>query len=388
MLVGFEAGSRAERSEENGIAHFLEHLVFKGGESHPTHREVNAAGERIGARADAWTSQDMVAFRIRCRAEVAAEAVELLTDFVGRPRLDPAELERERGVVIQEIARAADRPQERADDLIDRAAFGEHPLGRPILGTEERLRALRRDDVAGFRSARWSGERGCALLAGNLSHLPADGELAELFGRFPTVGPPDPVEPAPPPATGAMVERRDSAQSHLRLLYRPAIDPADRATRAALAVYRTLLGGSQGSLLFTRIREEAGLAYSLGAREHAFGDGALVVVSAGLESARCLEAHERIRALVAELAADGPEREHFERARAYAAGRLVLAFENTDRVADHAAEAAILFGEPEPPQAAIAALDAVSFDDVAAVAAAVGEPAVACVGPHDPAEFA
>jgi predicted Zn-dependent peptidase len=103
-LVGFEAGSRAELPEENGIAHFLEHLVFKGGEIYPTPRAINATGERIGARIDAWTSQDMVVCRIRSRAEVASEAIDLLTDFVGRPRLDSEELDRERGVVIQEIA--------------------------------------------------------------------------------------------------------------------------------------------------------------------------------------------------------------------------------------------------------------------------------------------
>src|ERR1700704_4976842 len=103
LLVAFDAGARTERPEENGMAHFLEHLVFKGGEKYPTYRDVNEAAERIGAVLNAYTSHDLVAFHITARAERAPEAVDLLTDFVGRARIDAEELDRERGVVVQEI---------------------------------------------------------------------------------------------------------------------------------------------------------------------------------------------------------------------------------------------------------------------------------------------
>src|SRR5436305_7240009 len=132
LLVAFDAGARTERPEENGMAHFLEHLVFKGGEKYPTYRAVNEAAEAIGAVLNAYTSHDLVAFHITARAERTAEAADLLTDFVGRPRIDPEELERERGVVVQEIARAKDQPSAMAENLIDEAAFGDHPLGRPV----------------------------------------------------------------------------------------------------------------------------------------------------------------------------------------------------------------------------------------------------------------
>src|SRR6195256_1067130 len=140
ILVAFDAGARNERPEENGMAHFLEHLVFKGGETHPTYRDVNETAERIGAQLNAYTSHDLVAFHITARAERAPEAIDLLTDFVGRPRIDAEELDRERGVVVQEIARANDQPATIAEYLIDRAAFGEHPLGRPVLGPAEHIR--------------------------------------------------------------------------------------------------------------------------------------------------------------------------------------------------------------------------------------------------------
>src|ERR1700712_2170412 len=134
ILVAFDAGARTERPEENGMAHFLEHLVFKGGQDYATYRDVNESAERIGAQLNAYTSHDLVAFHITARAERAGEAIDLLTDFVGRPGIDADELERERGVVIQEIARADDTPSVVAEHLIDRAAFGDHPLGRPVLG--------------------------------------------------------------------------------------------------------------------------------------------------------------------------------------------------------------------------------------------------------------
>src|SRR3954454_15038459 len=155
-LVAFDAGARTERAEENGMAHFLEHLVFKGGEKYATYRDVNNTAERLGAQLNAYTSHDIVASHITCRSEAVMEAADLLTDFVGRSRIDGDELERERGVVIQEIARSDDQPSSVADKLLDRTVYGEHPLGRPVLGPAEHLRTFSRDAILAFRERRWS----------------------------------------------------------------------------------------------------------------------------------------------------------------------------------------------------------------------------------------
>src|SRR3954470_7995305 len=229
VLVAFEAGARTERPQENGMAHFLEHLVFKGGEIYDDYRKVNETAERIGAVLNAYTSHDVVAFHITCRAEVAGEAIDLLTDFVGRPRIDAEELDRERGVVIQEIARANDTPSVVAEHLIDRAAFGDHPLGRPVLGPEEHLRTFSRDAIVAFRERQWAGMRGGAFVVGNLEHLPADGVLEEAFGRFPAISANGGFEPARPLAPATLVEERDSNQSNLRMSYRPTIAVTDLA---------------------------------------------------------------------------------------------------------------------------------------------------------------
>ena len=389
VLVAFDAGARTERAEENGMAHFLEHLVFKGGERYPTYRDINETAERLGGVLNAFTSHDMVAFHITVRAESAPEAIDLLTDFVGRPRIDAEELDRERGVVIQEINRAQDQPSVVAEHLIDRAAFGEHPLGRPVLGPEDHLRSFTRDAIIAFRQRRWAGARGGAFLAGNLEYLPDEQELEERFARFPTLPAPEPYVPAPEFAPQTLVEQRDTNQSHLRMIYRPdASQVGDVRKRAALTIYSTLLGGSMGSRLFEEIREKRGLCYSVYAIDHAFADVPILQLGSGLDSEKCIEAYTRMREIVDELRTDGPTEEEVQRARAYAAGSRVLAFENTNAVARYAANQKIVFGEDIDPDAAIAALDAVTYDEVREVAAGVADNlAVACVGPHTAEEF-
>jgi len=387
-LVAFDAGARTERAEENGMAHFLEHLVFKGGEKFPTYRDVNETAERLGAQLNAYTSHDLVAFHMTCRSEAAMSVVDLLTDFVGRARIDAEELDRERGVVVQEIARANDQPSTVADQLLDRATYGDHPLGRSVLGPAEHLKSFPRDAILAFRERQWAPERGGAFVAGDLSHVDV-GALAEAFGRFPSTGGSNGVEPAPDFERRVMVEERDTQQSHLRLHWRPRIDPSDLRQRAALAVLSTLLGGSMGSRLFDEIREQRGLCYFIRSHGSAHVDAPRLDVASGLDSSKCPEAYERIKEIVADLAANGPRDGEVERARAYAAGSAVLMLESTGAVASRAARDKVVFGELRSPDEGIAALDAVTDDDVREAAARIdGGPVVACVGPHRVEDFA
>jgi predicted Zn-dependent peptidase len=388
VLVAFDAGARNESPQENGMAHFLEHLVFKGGEKYPTYSDVNETAERLGGVLNAYTSHDLVAFHITVRAESAGPAIDLLSDFVGRPKIDAEELDRERGVVIQEINRAFDQPSMVAEYLIDKAAFGEHPLGRTVLGPEENLRSFTREGIVAFRQRRWAGSAGGAFLVGNLDHLPDEQQLQECFARFPSLPAPGAYEPTPGFAPQTLVEQRETNQSHLRMIYRPQIAVTDLRQRAALSIYSTLLGGSMGSRLFDEIREKRGLCYSVYALAHAFADVPILQLGSGLDSTKCIEAYTRMREIVGELRDDGPTEEEVQRARAYAAGRLVLSFENTNAVARYAANQQIVFGESIDPDQAIAALDAVTFDEVREVAEGVADNlAIACVGPHTADEF-
>jgi predicted Zn-dependent peptidase len=386
-LVAFDAGARTEHPEENGMAHFLEHLVFKGGEKFPSYRDVNETAERLGAQLNAYTSHDVVAFHITARAEALMPAVDLLTDFVARARIDAGELDRERGVVIQEINRYDDQPNAVADKLLDRAAYGDHPLGRPVLGPAEHISTFSRDAILAFRERRWEPSRGGAFLAGDVSHADDD-QLEELFSRFPARPEPPAPDPAPAFERRVEVERRETNQSHLRLHWRPSIDPTDVEQRAALAVYATLLGGSMGSRLFDEIREQRGLCYAIRSYGFTHSDTASLDVSSGLDSSKLGEAYSRILEIVEDLAQNGPSDGEVDRARAYAAGSTVLALESTGAVARRAAGQKVTFGEVNSPDEMIEALDAVTEDDVRSVARDItGDPVVACVGPHDPSDF-
>jgi predicted Zn-dependent peptidase len=384
ILAAFDAGAPTERPAENGMAHFLEHLVFKGGEKYPTYRDVNEAAEGIGAVLNAYTSHDLVAFHITARAQSGLDAADLLTDFVARPKIDPDEMNRERGVVVQEIARAEDQPATMAEHLIDEAVFGDHPLGRPVLGPAEHLRdTFTREGIVAFRGRRWSPSRGAAFAVGNLEALGDNGSLDEVFERFEPAPEPEPFDAAPPLQPRVLVRERDSNQSHLRMSYRPMVDVDNPKQRAALMVYATLLGGSMGSRLFDEIREQRGLAYSVSAFPHAYADVPVLQLSAGLESGKCMEAYRRMREIVSELRTDGPTEAEVARAQAYAAGARTLAFENTGAVARYAAQQTIVYGEDADPDITIDLLDNVSFDEVREVAADIAdELSVAVVGPH------
>ncbi len=386
-MVAHGAGSRFERVEEHGAAHFLEHMVFKGGESFPTHRDVNGETDRLGARLNGFTSQELVAFHVRVRAERSMEAIDLLTDIVGRPRIDAVELDLERGVVIQEIARSDDQPRSRAIDLSGPATFGDHPLARTILGTESSLQGLDRNRLGAFRARCWAGGRGAVLLVGNTSGLDSD-RLDELLRRLPLGGEPPPPEPPPATEPKVLVEERDSKQTHLVVTWRPGLDVSDHRVRAAFSVYAMLLGGSLGSRLVSEIREELGWAYSVRAEPDALSDTAVLYVNAGLDSDNAARALERMCEIVAELRDGGIGVDELERARSAAAGRRALAFENTTVAARHLAEEQILHGRLAVPEKLVADLDDVGLDEVEAVAAAMnGAPSLACVGPHRREDF-
>jgi predicted Zn-dependent peptidase len=274
-----------------------------------------------------------------------------------------------------------------ADILLDHAAYGDHPLGRSVLGPAEHISSFSRDAILSFRERQWEPSRGGAFLAGDLSHADDDA-LAEMLSRFPARSQPPAPEPAPGFQRRVEVDRRDTNQSHLRLHWRPPIDPTDIAQRASLAVYATLLGGSMGSRLFDEIREQRGLCYAIRSYGFTHSDTAALDVSSGLDSTKLIEAYTRIREIVEDLAENGPRDGEVERARAYAAGSTVLALESTGAVARRAAGQKVTFGEVSSPDETIEALDAVTEDDVREIARGVtGDPVVACVGPHSEEDF-
>ena len=294
-------------------------------------------------------------------------------------------MDRERGVVVQEIARSEDQPSVMAEHLIDEAVFGDHPLGRPVLGTTEHIRdTFTREGIVGFRSRRWSPATGAAFLVGNVDSMGDDSLLEELFGRFQARPAPEPYDNAPALTRACWYASATPISPTCGCPIGPRSTSPTPRERAALAIYSTLLGGSMGSRLFDEIREQRGLAYSVSAFPHAYADVPVLQLSAGLDSAKCAEAYRRMRDIVSELREHGPTEAEVERARAFAAGARAIAFENSGAVARYAAQQTIVYGEEDlDPDSSIAKLDRVTFDEVRSVAAGVADRlSIACVGPH------
>ena len=331
------------------MAHFLEHLVFKGGQKYSDYRAVNEAAERIGAVLNAYTSHDLVAFHITARAERGLEAVDLLTDFVAQPRIDGDELNRERGVVVQEIARSDDQPAVMAEHLIDQAVFGDHPLGRPVLGPAEHIRdTFTREGIVAFRNRRWTpasrrrlrrrqprlarrmtGTRGCSSA------------LRAVRAR--------PYEPAPG-LRPARARPRARFQPVASADVLPAVDRRHRSSRARRPDHLRDAARRIDGVPAVRRDPRAARPGLLGhAAPHAYADVPVLQLSAGLELGKCIEAYRRMREIVTELRDDGPTEAEVERARAFAAGARAIAFENTGAVARYAAQQTIVYAGGRRP---------------------------------------
>ena len=375
------------------MAHFLEHLVFKGGEIYDDYRKVNETAERMGGVLNAYTSHDLVAFHITVRAEAAMEAIDLLTDFVGRPKLDADELDRERGVVIQEIQRYKDQPSAVAEELIDRAPSATIRSGRTVLGPEEHLRTFTPRRHRRLPRAPLVG-RARRRVHRRQPRPPRRRTAASTSssGASPTSPRPTPSSPRRRFAPRVLVERarhqpvapaddlppdvrrdrpRGPRRVHDLLDAAGRLDglaPVRRDPRAA----RPLLLGLRRR---PRLRRRAGPAARLRAWSRA---------SASRPTRACARSSPS-------CAADGPTEEEVERARAYAAGRRVLAFENTNAVARYAANQAIVFGEDIDPDTGDRAARRGHPRRRRARPRATVDPdtlAVACVGPHTEADFA
>ena len=367
------------------MAHFLEHLVFKGGESYPTYKDVNETAERLGGVLNAYTSHDLVAFHITVRAESAPQAIDLLTDFVGRPRLDAEELDRERGVVIQEINRAYDQPSTVAEYLIDRAAFGEHPLGRTVLGPEENLRSFTREGIVAFRERRWAGARGGAFLAGNLEHLPPEDELHERFARFPG---------CPSPSRTSR-RRLRAAEARRGARHQPVAPAHDLPARASPSPTCANAPRCRSTRRCSAARWARGCsrrsARSAGCATRSTRSTTRSPTSRSCSSARGwsrASASRRTRACArssTSCASRGrPRRRSSGRAPTRPAGSCSRSRTPTRSPATRANQSDRLRRDIDP-DAAIAALDAVTFDEVREVAAGVADKlAVAVRGPAQP----
>jgi len=371
-------GSRNETPAQAGVSHFLEHLLFKGTARYSA-IDIAEKLDGLGASVNAATGKETTHLHARFLDEHTEEVFDLLAEMLLAPTYPEVDSERE--VVLEEIAMYEDEPQDRVHDILAEAVFGQHPLGRRVLGEAEVISSVPVPEIEAYRSSRYTGETIVVGAAGNVDHS----RIAELAQRL--VQPPSTSANGQPASAQADESARlcfyekDTEQYHI-CFGAPGIIREDER-RYALAVLDSIFGGSSSSRLFREVREKRGLAYAVGSYNEQYTDSGLIASYVGTREDNVEEACAIIGAELARLRSEPVSSEELTRAKESVKGRLVLSSESTAARMTRISRAT-LFGLPiESLDEMLAKVDAVEVDDLTALAAGLYGPerlSAACVG--------
>ena len=359
--VWVKVGSRYEPAERAGISHFIEHLLFKGTE-HRSAEEIAQAIDSVGGTLDAFTSRENTCLYAKVLGEDLPLAMDLLSDLLLHPRLDPADIEKERRVVLEEIKMVEDDPDDLIHDVFAAQFWRDHPLGRPVLGFRQTLQPLTRQDIQAHLSDFYQPDNIIVAAAGDLDH----GRVTELtwsaFGKWQgTAVTANGSSPTSYHTTHH--EERDSAQLHLVLGAEGL--PYNHSNRYAFYLLNAILGSSMSSRLFQEIREKRGLAYSIYSYQASYQDSGLLAVYAGTSAESYPQVVDLIRAEFARLRHDPVDLTEFHRAKAQLKGNLLLGLESTSSRMTRLAKTEIYFGRYFDLDEIIRGIDGVSPDSFA-----------------------
>jgi predicted Zn-dependent peptidase len=371
------AGTRHETADENGASHFLEHMAFKGTERR-TAAAIAEEIEAVGGHINAYTAREQTAYYVKVLKEDMALGADLIGDILTHSTFDPDELERERGVILQEIGQANDTPDDIVFDHFQETAYPGQPMGRPVLGTEQRIRTMKRDSLMGYMKRHYTAGNTVVAAAGNLEHEHFVELAARHFADLPLHAPP----PALPGLYGGgeFREDRDLDQVHIVLGF-PSVAYADPDFYPTMLL-STLLGGGMSSRLFQEVREKRGLVYSIYSFTAPCMDGGLFGIYAGTGES---EAAELIPVTLDELQKVQGEVSLAElaRARAQVKAGLLMSLESTGSRCEQLARQIQVFGRVIPTAETVQKIEAVGVADVQRAAARLfrAAPTLAAMGP-------
>ncbi|MEM9577104.1 MAG: pitrilysin family protein [Pseudomonadota bacterium] len=380
--VWVTAGARNESPPQNGIAHFLEHMAFKGTKRR-TALQIAEAIEDVGGYINAYTSREVTAYYARVLQSDVPLALDVIADILLNPTLEQAEIEVERGVILQEIGQALDTPDDVIFDWLQEEAYPDHPMGRTILGPSERVSNFTRDDLKSFIAQHYGPEQMILSAAGAVDHAEIVKQAEALFGDMP---------PKPAVAVDAAQftggERRQVKaleQAHFALAFE---SPGYRDDRIYTAqIYASALGGGMSSRLFQEIRENKGLCYSIFAQAGAYADTGMTTIYAGT-SAEQLPQLAEITIDEMKRAAEDMSPAEVARARAQMKAGLLMGLESPSNRAERLARLIQIWDRVPPLEETVAMIDAVTTGDVREFAqgmAAAAPAALALYGPIDTA---
>ncbi len=365
-MIMLAAGSRYETPETNGIAHFSEHMFFKGTERRPTAREIGMEVDALGGEFNAFTSKEYTGYYVRCAADHRDQALDVLVDMLRNSKFEAEEIEREKGVIVEEMNMYFDTPRDFIGGVYEHLLYGDQPLGWDIIGRKETVQGATRDTFVEYVDRWYKPERMVVGVAGRL-----DGDYVGSIERL--LGDLEPQEtgtPAPLVQNGSAdrikIHRKDSDQAHLCLGVRsyPIVHP----DRWALQLLATVLGTGMSSRLFTEVRERRGLAYYVYAHNQGYTDAGTLYSQAGVDIKRSEEAVETIIREFRRIAAEPVPADELEKARALAKGRFVLRLESPQGMILFGLGREVLGDTMIEPDDVLAGLDAVTAEDVQRVA--------------------
>ncbi len=380
--IWITAGGRHERVEQNGVAHFLEHMAFKGTRRR-TALQIAEEIEDVGGYINAYTSREMTAYYARVLESDVSLALDVISDIVLNSVFDPRELEIERGVILQEIGQALDTPDDVIFDWLQEAAYPNQPMGRSILGPSERVESFSVDDLRGFVAEHYGPARMILSAAGAVDHDKIVEEATALFGHLH----PQPARPFEPArfATGERREMRDLEQVHFALALEA---PGYRDPEVYTAqIFATAVGGGMSSRLFQKVREERGLCYTIFAQAGAYEDTGSITVYAGT-GAR--DVAELTGLTIDELkrSADDMTEAEVARARAQIKAGMLMGLESPSSRAERMARLLSVWGRVPEVEEAVARIEDVTRDRVRDYAARMATQARAALALYGPANDA
>jgi predicted Zn-dependent peptidase len=378
------AGSRYERDDQAGISHLLEHLLFKGTERRPTAQQISEEIDGVGGVMNAGTDRELTVYYAKVARPHFFRAADVLTDMVRHPLIAAEELEKERKVVIEELASIADSPPQLVDVLLDATMWPDQPLGRDVAGTEESVQAITRQATLDYMRRQYAPNNIVVAVAGAIGHH----EVVDAIDR--ALGDWQPAAPAPwfpalerDDGPRIAVQHKPTEQAHIEVAVRGV--SSQHPDRFAIDLISAILGEGMSSRLFLELREKRALCYDVHSYTSHYLDTGAFAVYAGVDPGKAAEAFQALLAELAKMGAEGPTEQELEKARELSKGRLLLRMEDTRAVSGWLGGQEMIQGHVKTPDEIVALIDAVTVDDTRRVARHIFDArrlTAAVVGPY------
>jgi predicted Zn-dependent peptidase len=371
MGVWIKSGSRCEAAETNGISHFVEHMLFKGTRSRSA-QHIAREMDSIGGNLDAFTGKETICFNVKSLADHVPIALDILADLVLNPIFASSDIERERGVILEEIKIDEDNPDVLVHELFTQNFWHNHPLGKPILGTSTTVGRLDQQKLFDYHGGRFLGDNMIFSAAGDLDH---DRFVDAVASKFSSLAPGQALrEEQAPEASARVVLRNKKALEQVQICLGVPAPPITDDNRYATLILNTVLGGGMSSRLFQTIREERGMAYSVYSDLSPYRDTGTLCVYAGTSSARTLETVDLILAELSKLKETPLGHEELTRAKDQLKGNILMGLESSNSRMANLARQEMYFQQFFTVEEIIARIDAVDASQVQAMAQRLFDP--------------